>query len=321
MVARLVRRGFTLIELLVVIAIIAVLVAILLPAVQQAREAARASQCRNNMKQLGIAFHSYYEIHSRFPPYCVAGGVSNQEVDRSWCWASMILPQLDQGALYNKLQVGQSNLIPNSSSNMTNVNDYTTASATSQEKLFTSRIATYLCPTANGDSTNKFQKNLGTLMYAMNNQIATQPSAGVGAQATRLGDITDGTSNTLLVGEKTLMSAPFLGVGSIWGAGKIGGTNRLTIVAAQCPMNVPFDGSHDATNLIYIENSPSTLVSRASLVSPHAGGAHMLLCDGAVRFVSEDIEANPVTGSAGASGNYTYQNLFNISDKNKLGDF
>jgi len=320
MVARFGRRGFTLIELLVVIAIIAVLVAILLPAVQQAREAARRSQCLSNLKQLGIGFHNYYETHSRFPPYCVAGGVSNQEVDRNWCWASMILPQIDQAALYNKLQVGQTNLIPNSSSNMTNVNDYTTAAAGSQEKLFTTRIPVYLCPSANGDPINKFQKNLGTLMYAMNNQIATQPSAGVGAGATRLGDIVDGTSNTLLVGEKTLMSAPFLGIGSIWGAGKFDG-NRLTIVAAQCPMNVPFDGSHNAATFTYIENSPSTLVSRASLVSPHAGGAHMLLCDGAVRFVSEDIEANPLTGSAAAGGNYTYQNLFNLNDKNKLGDF
>ncbi len=326
MVAHIGRRGFTLIELLVVIAIIAVLVAILLPAVQQAREAARRSTCLSNMKQLGIAYHSYYETHSRFPPYCVAGpaGIA-QETDRNWCYASMILPQIDQGALYNKLQVGQANLIPNSSANMTNTSDYTTAAEGSQEKLFTTRIPVYICPSANGPTVNKYQRNLGTMMYAMNNQIAVQPPTtpyappnARGAVAMRMGDISDGTSNTLLLGEKALMSAPFLSVGSIWGAGRMC-TGRLTIVAAQCPMNTPFDGTD--SGFCYVENSPSTLVSRASLSSPHVGGAHMLMCDGAAKFVNENIETNPVTGSAGGAGNFTYQNLFNVSDNNRLGEF
>jgi prepilin-type N-terminal cleavage/methylation domain-containing protein/prepilin-type processing-associated H-X9-DG protein len=319
--ARSSQRGFTLIELLVVIAIIAVLVAILLPAVQQAREAARASQCKNNMKQIGIAFHNYYETFSKFPPYAVRGGGGSQDADRSWCWASMILPQIDQGALYNQIQVGQTNLIPNSSSNMTNTNNYATAAVGSPEKLLTSRIATYLCPSANGSELNQYQKNLGTLMYGYNNGVGLNPASGTNFYpCSTIGDIVDGTSNTLLVGEKALMSAPFVSIGAVWGAGRFCNA-RIGIVAAQCPMNTPFDGSHDATNFCYIENSPSNLVSRASLSSPHVGGAHMLLCDGSVRFVSEDIAANPITGGSGAGGNYTYQNLFNPNDKNKLGDF
>lgn len=318
------KAGFTLIELLVVIAIIAILIALLLPAVQQAREAARRTQCKNNLKQIGLAFHNYLDTHKVFPPYCVATVTAgNQDANRCWGYQLMILPFLEQGTLYAQLQVGQAPLIPNAA--LATPNNYATAPGNSIEKLFTTPIAAYQCPSANGEPINKFQNNLGTMMYAGNNQMFIQPSTTApvlmrGAPSTRLSDIVDGTSNTLLMGEKALMSAPFLSIGSIWGAGKIC-SNRLSIVAAQCQMNTPFDGTHDAANLCYIENSPGTLVSRASLSSPHVGGAHMLLCDGSVRFVSENVDANPVTGGTGASGNYVYQNIFNLNDKFVLGEF
>src|SRR5437762_1897868 len=104
------RRGFTLIELLVVIAIIAVLVALLLPAVQQAREAARRSQCRNNMKQIGIASHSYHETYNQFPMDWY-NGQNDQQPDPSnpqykngsWSWVVAALPYLDQAPLYNQI--------------------------------------------------------------------------------------------------------------------------------------------------------------------------------------------------------------------------
>ena len=316
------KRGFTLIELLVVIAIIAILIALLLPAVQQAREAARRTQCKNNMKQLGLAFHNYMDTTKQlFPPYCVAGGTGSQDKFRCWSYMTMLLPYIDQTPLYNQLNVGMTDLIPNAA--LTTSYDYTTAPAASQEKLFTTVINAFLCPSASGQPINKFQNNLATSMYAGSNAIFTQPpnaTTATGARCTSLSDIVDGTSNTLLMGEKALMDAPFLSIGSIWGAGRICG-NRITIVAAQCPMNTPFDGSHDAATMCYIENSPSTLVSRASLSSAHVGGAHMLLCDGAVKFVSENIDANPVTGGSGAGGNYVYQNIFNVNDKNTIGEF
>jgi prepilin-type N-terminal cleavage/methylation domain-containing protein len=318
------RRAFTLIELLVVIAIIAVLIALLLPAVQQAREAARRSQCKNNLKQIGLAFHNYHDNFKVFPPYCVSGvAPANQDVVRCWGYQSMILPYMDQAPLYNQLGVGQTNLIPNAANVPTN--NYATAPVGSQEKLFTTVIPAFLCPSANGGELNRFQNNLGSMMYAGNNQVFVQPQVRsgttyMGARSLAVSDFVDGTSNTLLVGEKALMTAPFLSIGSIWGAGRICGS-RISIVAAQCPMNTPFDGSHDTANMCYIENSPSTLVSRASLSSAHIGGAHMLLADGSVRFVSENINANPVTGGAGAGGNFTYQNIFNLNDKNTLGEF
>lgn len=109
------RRGFTLIELLVVIAIIGVLVGLLLPAVQQAREAARRTQCRNNLKQLGLALHNYHEAYQLFPPAYIgsigvsgsASGLSfpddNSNATSGFAWGSLLLPQLDQAPLHNKL--------------------------------------------------------------------------------------------------------------------------------------------------------------------------------------------------------------------------
>ena len=105
---RLLRAGFTLIELLVVIAIIAVLIALLLPAVQSAREAARRAQCTNNLKQMGLALQNYHDAVLAFPSgYIAAIRFIDGETDTApgWSWASMILPQLDQGPLYSAINV------------------------------------------------------------------------------------------------------------------------------------------------------------------------------------------------------------------------
>jgi prepilin-type N-terminal cleavage/methylation domain-containing protein len=95
------RRGFTLIELLVVIAIIAVLIVLLLPAVQQAREAARRSSCKNNLKQIGLALHNYHETQGVFPPgYITADVTAPQNASPGFAWSLMLLPFLDQSPLY-----------------------------------------------------------------------------------------------------------------------------------------------------------------------------------------------------------------------------
>ena len=103
---RKIARGFTLIELLVVIAIIAVLIALLLPAVQQAREAARRAQCKNHLKQIGLALHNYHDIANGLPPGWI-GVNSTFQPDvfggNGWGWAARILPQMDQGPLFNTL--------------------------------------------------------------------------------------------------------------------------------------------------------------------------------------------------------------------------
>jgi prepilin-type N-terminal cleavage/methylation domain-containing protein len=112
---RAVRQGFTLIELLVVIAIISTLIALLLPAVQQAREAARRTQCQSRLKQLSLALHNYLDVHGAFPPGTIAranGGDENTNagivIDRSWAWGSRILPFIEQQGLYD--QIGDQSL-------------------------------------------------------------------------------------------------------------------------------------------------------------------------------------------------------------------
>ena len=105
------RRGFTLIELLVVIAIIAILIALLLPAVQQAREAARRTQCKNNLKQIGLALHNYHDTHNQFPASCVnpgsylanAGGFVPAGMIRNHTGYLFLLPMLEQSNLYNQI--------------------------------------------------------------------------------------------------------------------------------------------------------------------------------------------------------------------------
>jgi len=317
-----VQRGFTLIELLVVIAIIAVLIALLLPAVQQAREAARRSQCKNNLKQLGLAMHNYHDTHSRFPPRGIIGSTDgNMDKDGNWNWACMILPQIEQSPLFNQLNVGQGNSVPRNSANMTNVNDYRTATAGTREQLLTTRIPVYLCPSANGPVNNKYGCYLGTLMYGMNNCIAPPPNAAGGVIAVKgsaISDIIDGTSNTILMGEKVLTDGPLTAIGAMWGAARICNAS-LSIVAAQNRMNTNFDGTWNSTNNCYTENAGGALVTRAVAASPHTGGCHFLMCDGSVRFINENISANPVPGQGG--GNYTYQNLYNVNDKNPVGEF
>ncbi len=317
------RRGFTLIELLVVIAIIAILIALLLPAVQQAREAARRTQCKNNMKQLGLAFHNYHDVFKSFPPAGTADGVGNN-MDRAdaWGWGIRILPYMDQGPLYNQIGIGTPSRVPRDPANMSDVNDYRTATAGTTESLFATVIPGFLCPSSTGESHNKFQSYMATLMYAMNNQIAVVPNAGSTPVTRGVGDILDGSSNTFLAGEKSLFELTNrISTGAAWGAYRGCPGSRLCIISAHAELNTPFDGTHDATTNCYIENTPAD-ATRAVAASQHEGGAQFLMADGAVRFISENIDSNPALGGAGGTGgNFTYQNLFNIEDGNPLGDF
>ena len=308
-------RGFTLIELLVVIAIIAILIALLLPAVQQAREAARRSQCKNNLKQFGLALHNYHDNFNQFPPSGTYAGVGNSmNQPWAWSWAGRILPYLDQAALYNQLGWGESSVgLPHDAANMGNVDDFRTANNGTLEKLLTTVIPPYFCPSASGDDVNKYEKYLGTMMYAMNNQIAVPANRSI--LTCSIADILDGTSNTILGGEKVLMEAPFRSVGLSWAAYSTSDSNRFSIISCYHPMNTPYAGDHDPTTNCLSDTGDLT---RVAACSPHEGGAHFVLCDGSVRFISENIQANPAVTE---TGDFLYQNLYQINDGNVIGEF
>ena len=199
------RRGFTLIELLVVIAIIAILIALLLPAVQQAREAARRTQCRNNLKQIGLALHNYHDTSQGFPP----GGFKNATGPN---WRVSILPGLDQGPAYNQMNFSRSFW----------------AHSSPQPILATVRVQAYQCPSSPHGITN-----VGDIALAHDHQVmdyvgvtgATPDPLGRASVCTaanivsggtycnngmlpvyksmRMRDVTDGTSNTMIVAEQS----------------------------------------------------------------------------------------------------------------------
>lgn len=255
-------RGFTLIELLVVIAIIAILIALLLPAVQQAREAARRTQCKNNLKQIGLALHNYHDAHRTFPYAYLCLPCADNQIG-GWGWATMILPYVDQAPLYNAMGVGTSGHMP--------------AVADSNTQTI---ISAYICPSDSSPGINCRHSN-----FAKSNYVAVYGSSGVGIDVNHNGmfyrnsrikvrDITDGTSNTLAIGER------------IWG-GECSGNPQGSIWAG-----VRNAGFFDEVAW-HCQNTAAARINGtggSAFSSRHEGGAHFLMGDGAVRFLSENID-------------------------------
>lgn len=310
---RLGRAGFTLVELLVVIAIIGILVGLLLPAVQAAREAARRMSCSNNLKQIGLGFHNYESSHKSFAPgYWAKIPQDITSSERSlWSWGSFLLPYVEQASLYDALK--PATLLLES--------HLTTAQGLA---LLQTPIAVYRCASDVGPDLNNFDDRLSDNPLATTNYynrhvtsdgsdriaIATSnyvmignpsdsttpiafftqygPPKGVGFQnsKTKFSDITDGTSTTLLVGERawryhdlTVGAANALGFsaetmdqGGSWNV-KSGGLAAVGLA---------YDGINwSANNRIHQGRGFSSL---------HPGGAQFVLCDGSVRFISENID-------------------------------
>ena len=317
------RRGFTLIELLVVIAIIAILIALLLPAVQQAREAARRSQCRNNLKQIGLALHNYHDNFTVFPPgnalsslsatapYTVNLTTANRAA--GYGWAAFILPYLDQAPLYNQLNVSglelvrlmqQASLRPLA---QTSLSVYLcpsdTAPALNDQRAFTNAIF--------GDTsvaTSNYVGVHGTRWSHADNWVlnGTDPF-GVFWPASRVGirDITDGTSNTFMVGERNWdnLSAIWVGTRNYTGNGDVG--LRQVVGITNWKINLP--GT----------NAPRAFHSN------HVGGAHFVFADGRVQFISDAIHFDNTQGISGDPKSLlgTYQRLGMRNDGNVLGEY
>jgi len=309
------KRGFTLIELLVVIAIIAILIALLLPAVQQAREAARRTQCKNNLKQLGLAMHNYHDVHSAFPQ--LVHGV-NRGADGAWGreWGglsvhTMFLPYIDQAPLYN--------LVDQSVYWHDNPN----------RALFRTKLAAFQCPSdPKPGSSNDGFNNYGA---------STGPNFGWEADlnrvkgmfhlrySTRIRDITDGTSNTIAFAEMTtgdndngtyvVQRGDFARAQSLAGINPVKPTRiQMETYGQSCAAG---GGDHRSDRGLSWGNPMMSGTGVNTIVTPnwkypnghecggcgsgdargvwatrsvHTGGSQHLLGDGAVRFISENID-------------------------------
>lgn len=205
------RRAFTLVELLVVIAIIGVLIALLLPAVQAAREAARRTQCTNNLKQIGLGFQTYHDVNKKFP-FAFQATVAD-----GWAWSVHILPFMEQGNLFE-------NLSPNSNNMPT---------STSGNANLATRLDVYTCPSDVGPEVNSNFASYGTSNYTVNDAICDH------TEQRAMRDITDGTSNTILAGERAFTNSNhhFKSIGAVWPGWKSGISNASVVGRAAWPPN------------------------------------------------------------------------------------
>lgn len=348
-------KGFTLIELLVVIAIIAILIALLLPAVQQAREAARRSQCRNNIKQMGLAIHNYHDVFNTIPPAWVTTQFQVAAGDPShWSWGAFILPYIDQAPMYNTLQPGTLRM------------DQHLAAGGNGATALTTPLTVFRCPSDTAPPMNNFNAGMGanttqqtdfgtyarqgwngtamvpiaTSNYVINADTADSNTPAVGVNNTavnpygpplgvawansRVGfhEVTDGLSNTIFLGERA-WAIKSLNIGAATALGfappaSVGAYNGLQCRACLSVIAVPYWGINQT---VVNANHQSRGYS-----SNHVGGIHVLMGDGAVRFLSENIDHRPngLTAGTDHSGtafiDSTFERLLGRNDGQVIGE-
>ncbi len=294
------RRGFTLIELLVVIAIIAILIALLLPAVQQAREAARRTQCKSHLKQIGIALHNYHETHRTFPPFFInrtGDPLRIADTDKGANWLVFLLPYVDQAPIYNEWNFD----IP-----------------ANQNPGRSQEIPLFKCPTdpqsdaphcvyaGGGWARGNYGMNVSPCQHGIGQGSNGSPRGMSGANTVaRVRDITDGASNTIAVDElraglnvqdlRGSWAMPGLGAGTAAMFNDASAPNSKEPYSDDME-NCAVAGLLGVPPMGCFDNSSTGQMTARSL---HIGGVHALLADGAVRFISENIDFSRLQNGCG----------------------
>jgi prepilin-type N-terminal cleavage/methylation domain-containing protein len=328
------RRGFTLIELLVVIAIIAILIALLVPAVQKVRAAAARTQCSNNLKNLGLALHSYHDANKVLPV-----GQYNDD-NRNWGWGTAILPYIEQGPLATALMqtmsqgnIGGGYLIfqqtsgPNiytsafggaPGTNSDNYNNAGIVNTSAGGGAATATLAVFMCPmdlwpakNTSGYGKSNYLANMGSDTSGGNWASWTNPNGGTmngplvqsndnsRVWAFTLLQISDGTSNTAMLGEVTWNNS-----GS--GFYSQNSQNSYPIWAGGNPNQQGQGAQHNYFRVMdaaYPLNLKTTANADRCFGSMHDGGANFVMCDATVRFFSNSISAVNYTAIGTRNGN------------------
>lgn len=296
-------RGFTLVELLVVVSIIGVLVALMLPAIQQAREAARKTTCANNLKQLGLAMHHYLESHKSFPP----GYISVLTDDRDdggpgWAWGAMLLPHFEEDIIYR------------------HVNFTKPVDDPDMEAVRMTSLATFICP-----SDGNFQREIDIAGYHAGHKICKMAAASYVASAGTVRptckicrdnfdgvfgrnraiqprELTDGLSKTLAVGERSTHWANAV----MWGVVPFSAVldNQQPGKMAGGPAYVLGTTFAEGFNIETSEMEEHMVDTYAeSFGSDHPGGCFFLFCDAGVRFVWDDTDPGVMNAMSTRDGN------------------
>lgn len=319
------RAGFTLVELLVVIAIIGILIALLLPAVQAAREAARRSQCSNNLKQLALGLHNYHDVYRSFPSGAIQDGkqirdgLCNEGTHGCWAWTAFLLPFVEQQTLHDTLGVG---ITP----------AHMAAADATKLAVMQRPIPTLRCPSDTAPDLNSDQQvpngsgsdvNCATgcvpiatanyvgsnhswdlNRYTWNGLMGTRTTDAV--QPTTMAQILDGTSNSFALGERA------------WLLG-----DRKLQAAVALMTNGDSDVSSDQGSVYamgcgrYRLNCTDRAECARGFSSRHPGGSQFAMIDGSVRFVSETIDHNTSTDAVDS----TFERLISIKDGQPVGEY
>ncbi|MEN1679655.1 MAG: DUF1559 domain-containing protein [Planctomycetota bacterium] len=278
------RHGYTLVELLVVVTVVTILIGLLLPAVQAAREAARARTCTNNLKQIGLALHSYESSYRRLPP---GARLHDQPMQPSIGWRVEILSHVEQATLHDQMEPQQHG----------GAKDVSVARSLAP--------SLYQCPsaerpfaTAQTDSVSHYAGVSGA--YRGDERIDLEDTAcgdvytnGIlyPGSETRLAEITDGTSNTLMVGERLYIFRDWVS-----GATRLESPFKLICSGATKNVRFPINsapaltGYHVGDQLAPPDAVKDKLLNDLYFASSHPGGANFLLADGSVHFVSERLD-------------------------------